>query len=1083
MRTMLFQTLCFFLATLSGEGRPLLLQNPTVSRAHVVFQFAGDLWIAGREGGQAKRLTTGAGEETRPLFSPNGEWIAFTGEYDGNVDVYVVAAAGGVPKRLTYHPDADQAAGWTPDSKAVLFRSSRAVPARGSRLYTVPVEGGWPAELPLNQAYSGSYSSDQKRIAYMPLAPAFATWKMYRGGRATYLQIADLADSRGERIPRGASNDFNPMWIGNEVYFLSDRSGTVSLYRYNTQSKKVTLAVSGGGGDIKSASYGGDAVVYEQFGSLHLLDLKSGKARKLEITVNGDLPELRPKIVNAGSRVQNGSLSPSGARAVFNARGDIFTVPAEKGDPRNLTETPGVHERYPAWSPDGRSIACFSDESGEYALHIRNQNGAGEVKKIRMPESTFYLSPAWSPDSKKIAFHDQRLNYWYVDVKKAGPVKIDTDAFAESAQRTPVWSPDSRWLAYSKSLDNRLRAIMIYSVEDGKATEITDGMSDARHPVFDKNGKHLYFTASTDIGPSIGDGLATFRRAVTRSVYLAVLGKDLPSPLAPESDEEKAAAPPKPAGPAKPEGEATPAAAPKPPEKVTIDFENIGQRILALPIPPRDISALHAGKANTLFLVEAGTPAPGAFFGAGSVQKYDLEKRKLDKVLDAAGGFSVSHNGEKMLYSQGSRWFIASTAAPVKPGEGALRMERMEMRVDPVAEWSQMYREVWRYERDFFYDGGHHGYDLQAAAKQYEPYLAGVASRGDLNYLFTEMLREMRVSHLGIGGGDQPEVKRVRGGLLGADYKIENGRYRFAKVYNGENWNPQTRAPLTQPGVNVAAGEYLLGVNGRELRASDNLYAVFEGTADKSVVLRVGPNADGSGARNVTVVPVANEFSLRHLDWIEGNRRKVEQATGGKVAYVYLPDTAFGGYSNFNRYFYSQIGKKAVIFDERYNGGGALADYIVESAGRKLLSMGAQSGGKDFWVPHSIYGPRVMLINEYAGSGGDAMPYYFKELGLGPLIGKRTWGGLVRGGGPPGGLIDGGFVSTPNAGLYNGRGEWIGENKGIQPDIEVEDDPAAVRAGRDPQLEKAMEVVLKELEKNPYPEWKRPPFTRHDRGR
>jgi len=1084
------------LAAFAETGKPLLLQTPTANKTHIVFGFAGDLWIVGKAGGEAQRLTSGAGTETHPMFSPDGASVAFTGEYDGNIDIFVVPASGGVPKRLTWHPGADNVVGWTPDSKSIIFRSARANSTRGSRLFTVPAAGGWPAEIPLHQAFDGSLAPDQKKIAYMPLAPAFRTWKMYRGGGTTPIWIADLADSKVEqKIPRDNSNDFNPMWIGNEVYFLSDRSGPVTLFRYSNQSKKVTQVIANSGHDIKAASYGGGEIVYEQFGTLFLLDPKTTKPRQLAISINADLPELRPRVVNVGSRAFGGGrLSPTGARAVFSLRGDIITVPAEKGDPRNLTSTASAHDRSPAWSPDGKSIAWFSDEGGEYALHIRNQNGMGDVNRIALAPG-FYFSPQWSPDSKKIAYYDQLASYWYVDIEKRVPTKVDTDAFLErGAQQTPSWSSDSRWLAYAKSLDNRLRAITIYSIEDAKATQIADGMSDTRHPVFDQSGKYLYFTSSTDIGPSIGDGLAAFRKPVTRSVYLAVLRKDLPSPLAPQSDEEKpadAAKPaeaPKPAEGAKPpEGTkpaeaAKPPAGPKPPEKVNIDFENIGQRILALPIPPKDLGGLLAGKANILFIAEAMPAAPGAFFAAGAIiHKYDLDKRKLDKVVDGVNGFTVSHNGEKMLFSQAGRWTIAGTAAPIRPGEGALKMDRIEAKVDPVAEWNQIYREAWRFERDFFYDAGHHGYDLKSAEKKFEPYLAGIASRDDLNYLLTEMLRDLRTSHLGIGGGDTPEVRRVRGGLLGADYKLENGRFRFSKVYNGENWNPQLRAPLTQPGVNVAAGEYLIAINGREVRDTDNIYALLEATADKAVLLKVGPNADGSASRDVTVTPIAAENNLRNLDWIEGNRRKVDQMTGGKVAYVYLPDTIVGGLTSFNRYFYSQIGKKAVLFDERSNAGGALADYIVESANRKLLSMGSLRAGRDFPVPHSIYGPKVMLINEYAGSGGDAMPYYFRELGLGPLIGKRTWGGLIRGGGSPG-LIDGGFLSAPDAGLYNGRGEWIGENKGIKPDIEIEDDPAAVRAGRDPQLEKAVEVLLKDLEKNPFPEWKKPPYTRQDRG-
>ncbi len=1095
--SVLLLVVCASLAFTQAD-EPLLLQDPAVSQTQIVFVYAGDLWSVSREGGTARRLTTGVGIETDPVFSPDGKWVAFTGEYDGNIDIYVVAAEGGVPRRLTWHPGIDRVVGWTPDGKQILFRSGRTSYSRFSRLFTIPLGAGFPAEIPLPMAEEGSYSADGSRIAYVPfwnlraLPNAYVAWKRYRGGLASPIWIARLSDSSVERIPREDSNDHSPLWVGDKIYFLSDRAGYSTLFVYDTRTKRVSPVIRNPNGpDITAAAAGPGVIVYEQFGTLHTLDLASGQSRKLTIRVEGDLPGVRAKYEKVGNRIRTAALSATGARAVFEGRGEILTVPAEKGDVRNLTRTPGVAERDPAWSPDGKWIAYFSDESGEYELHLREQTGLKELKRISLgnPPSFFY-TPVWSPDSKKIAYTDKRWNVWYLEVEKGTPVKVDTNTYDSPFRLLdPVWSPDSQWIAYTKQLKNHLRAVFVYSLESGKAQQVTDGMSDARYAAFDKDGKHLYFTASTDVGPTTGWlDMSSVNRPVSRSVYVAVLRKDLPSPLAPESDDEKVQEEKKPEGGAA--GQAPPAAgqaaekpAEKPAEKkeaekkepVKIDFENISQRILVLPIPARNYVGLTVGKTGVLFLAEAA-PVPGFGQTGATIHKFELEKRKVEKVLDGVTFFDVSADGGKMLYRQGERWFIAATTQPVKPGEGALKIDEMEVFVDPVAEWRQMYREVWRIERDFFYDPGLHGVDVASASKKYERYLERLGHRADLNYLFNEMLGEMSVGHLYIGGGDTPEVKRVRGGLLGADYKIENGRYRFARVYSGENWNPQLRAPLTQPGVNVVAGEYLLAVNARELRATDNIYQAFEATAGKSVVIKVGPNADGTAAREVTVVPVESETGLRHLAWIEENRRKVYEASGGKLAYVYLPDTGGGGYTNFNRYYFAQVDKEGAVIDERFNGGGLAADYIIDYMRRPLLSYWATREGEDFTTPlGSIFGPKVMIINEFAGSGGDAMPWYFRKAGIGPLIGKRTWGGLVGIYDYPQ-LIDGGFVTAPRLAFWNPNGTWDVENKGVAPDIEVEFDPAAWRQGRDPQLEKAVEVALDLLKKNPLPKPKRPAY-------
>ncbi|HKA18140.1 MAG TPA: PDZ domain-containing protein, partial [Blastocatellia bacterium] len=1066
--------------------KPLLLQSPTLSRTAIVFVYGGDLWVVGRGGGMATRLTVGPGIETDPCFSPDGTQIAFTGEYDGNVDVYVMPATGGVPKRVTFHPGPDRVVGWTRDGKQVVFRSPRKSTSGFNRLFAVPVQGGLPTEIPLPMGEEASYSPTGTHLAYVPLRQPFRTWKRYRGGATTTVWIANLADSSIEKIPRDNSNDFAPMWVENEVYFLSDRNGPVSLFCFDTRSKQVSQMFPNDGLDIKSASAGPGAIVYEQFGSINLFDLKTRRPQRIDIDLSGDLAEVRPRLDKVARNISAARLSPTGARALFEAHGEIFTVPGEKGDVRNLTRTSGAAERDPAWSPDGKRIAYFSDESGEYALYLRSQDGLGDPERISLGNPpTFYYSPVWSPDSKKIAYTDKRLGIWFIDLEKKVATRVDTDFYDGPRRALEVaWSPDSRWIAYTKQLRNYLRVAMVYSLETNTQHQLTDGMSDVAFPVFDKDGKYLFFTASTDFGLTVGwRDMSSIGRPLTRSVYVAVLSKELPSPLEPESDEEKTdGGSPSEAQKQEVDKQADKQVAQRDQEKpkdqkpvtVRIDLENIGQRVLALPIPARNYIAVSAGKPGILFLLEID-PISGA--GGATLHKFDLKTRKTEKVIEGLGDFKLSHNGEKMLFRQGTRWAISSTASPPKPGEGTLAVENMETWVDPRMEWKQMYREAWRIQRDFFYDPAHHGLDLKAAERRYEPYLENIASREDLNYLFAEMMGELTASHLAVGGGSTPEVKRVPGGLLGADYSIETGRYRFARVFNGENWNPQLRAPLTQPGVAVVAGEYLLAVNGRELRAQDNIYSFFEATAGKIVKLRVGADPTGAGSREVTVTPIPNENGLRNLAWIEDNRRKVDEMSGGRLAYVYLPDTAFNGYASFNRYYFSQIGKDGVVIDERFNGGGLTADYIIDYLRRPLLNYRTTRDGADFTTPlGAIFGPKVMLINEYAGSGGDALPWYFRKTGIGPLIGKTTWGGLVGGLGGWPLLMDGGVVAPPSVGFWNPTGSWDVENIGVPPDIEVDLDPKAVRLGRDPQLEKAVAVLLEELKKNPPPVHKKPPF-------
>lgn len=1126
-----------------AANSPALLRNPGVSKAWIAFSYGGDLWVVDRNGGEARHLTSDIGIETNPYFSPDGSMIAFTGEYDGNEDVYLIPVAGGIPKRLTTHPGRDQVVGWTRDGKRILFRSGRNSWSRFNRLFTVGVDGGLPEEVPLPMAEEGCYSPDGSHLAYVPFTNFPERWeaqrglKHYRGGTASPIWIARLSDSTVEKVPRKDSNDSTPMWFDNRIYFLSDRNGPVNLFSYNTTTKEVSEAIPSDGYDIKSASMGADAIVYEKFGSLHLYDPASGKEHAVAVRVTGDFPAVRPHFLPAADNIGNANISPTGARAVFEAHGEILTVPIEHGDIRNLTNSPAVEERDPAWSPDGKWIAYFSDESGEYALHLRSQDGLSELRKINLGAPNFYYSPVWAPNSKKIVYSDKALHLWYVDIDTGKPVLVDTNTYDNGPGNgfDPAWSPDSRWIAYTRQLNSGMRAVFVYGLEDKTNHQVTDGMSDAGFANFDKNGKYLYFTASTDVGPVLASSMAGYKVPVTRNGYLIVLNKDLKSPLAPQSDEE-VVKPDKSAdkqketaakeecsveeqqkgseagaesaeanrGGADKEGNTKPATGAekseaKEPAVVRIDFENIDQRILALPFPGRNYEGMIAGKTHVLYLMEGPTLNGADGGGRVIVHKFDLCTRKTEKLLDNIGNFYISANSEKALYQQlpeeegeagppggagqPGAWFIQPVEALGKPGDsskaehdGRLKLETMEVAVDPRAEWKQMYHEVWRIERDFFYDPNLHGLNLKAMETAYQPYVDSVMSRADLNYIFGDMLGDITAQHVYIHGGDRPEVKHVSGGLLGADYEIDHDRYRFWHVYRGENWNPQLRSPLTEPGVNISQGEYLLAVNGRELHGTDEIYSFFQETAGKSVQLKVGPDPDGTGARLVSVVPITDESNLRLRAWMEGNRRKVYDLSKGRLAYVYLPDTFVNGFSNFNRYYFAQSDRQGAVIDERYNGGGWIADYIVDWLKRPLLAVAMTREGRDASIPQTIEGPKAMLINEYAGSGGDALPWMFRRLGTGTLIGTRTWGGLIGiGGYPP--LMDGGTVTAPRFGIFNpDTGEFDVENKGVSPDIDVEFDPAAWRQGRDPQLEKAVAVVLDELEKHPPAPLKRPKY-------
>jgi tricorn protease len=1057
-------------AVASAQGTRLLRQ-PAVSRDLVAFEYAGDLWVVSRDGGQARRLTATPTVEADPHFSPDGSQIAFTATVGGNTDVYVVPAAGGDPRRLTYHPGLDVVRGWTPDGRRVVFASDRdTAPHPYFRLWTVGLDGGMPEPLPMPRAYTGAYSPDGRRLAYEEVSLAMfppwtqnqaSQWRHYRGGRTHPISIMKLADYSVERVPWTNSNDTDPMWVGNTIYFISDRNFTANLFAYRTDTKQITQLTHHDDFDIMAASAGPDAVVYEQAGYIHLLDTKTGQSRRLNIEVTGDLPWARPQFKKVASMIRNFALSPTGVRAVFEARGDIFTVPTEKGDYRNLTHSSNANDRDPAWSPDGSQLAWFSDASGEYQLMLGDPTGMNKPRAVTLPSTAYFSTLTWSPDGKWLLCHDNHLNMWTLDVASGHANRIDTDSYADPLhQPDAVWSPDSKWIAYSKVLDSHMRAVFIYSPADGKAVQITDGMSDAITPAFDAGGKYLYFLASTDYGPRSGWlEMSSIDRPVRRAIYIIVLSATEPSPLLPETGDEPVA-PPRDAQPPKPE---------KPgPVTVRINFNGIGQRILALNIPAGDYSNLAAGAAGSIYFTEP-MAASGPLALSLRLQRYQLKERAVAPFLEGIRAYALSGDKKKLLYQAlGARWGVVATDRPAKVGDGPINVAQLETLVDARAEWAQIFRESWRIEREYFYDAEMHGNNWQAIYDKYKPLVPYIGHRVDLAYLVATIGGELTVGHSYLQGpGDMPADEPVSVGMLGADIAAENGRYRIRHIYTGENWNPDLQSPLSAPGIQVAEGDYILEVNGRPVAPPANFYAAFEGTAGRQTMLRINNSPSPEGSRVITVVPVASDQALRSRAWIEANRRRVDELSGGRLAYVWLPNTGGAGYAYFTRYYYSQQQKDGAIIDERYNQGGQIADYIVNELDRKLLGYFAQRDGKPSTSPMAgLYGPKVMIINESAGSGGDALPYYFRLRKIGPLVGTRTWGGLVGTLGVPA-TIDGGGITAPSLAFYDLSGKWAVENEGIAPDVEVEYSAAEVLKGHDPQLERAVQEAMKLLERNP----------------
>ena len=1025
-----------------------LLRQPTISSKSIVFVYADDLWSVDRDGGDAKRLTSHEGTESFPHFSPDGTKIAFSAQYDGNTDVYVVNADGGEPKRLTFHPSEDIVQGWTPDGKQILFRSGRAgVPTMINHFYTIGLDGGNETKLPIPQASFGEISKDGNYVAYTPITLWDVEWRNYRGGQAQPIWILNLKDNSLIKTPQtDRERHSEPVWFKDDVYFLSERDYANNVWKFNIKTKDLKQITFHKDFDCKSIDACADKIVYEQAGYLHVYDPTTNSAKQLVVNVKGDFNWARPRFKDvAPADLTNASLSPTGQRALFEYRGDIFTVPKENGDSRNITNTSGVADRSPVWSPDGKKIAWFSDASGEYQLMIGDQFGMEKPRVINFQKPTFFFKPTWSSDGKFISFSDTDYTIWIVDVATGTSKKVDADRMAHpNRTMNPSFSTDSKWIAYVKILENQFKAVFLYNIESGQKTQLTDGLADAIDPVWDATGKYLYFLASTDYGVSAGWlDMSSFDMQVTRGLYVVVLNKKDVSPLLPKSDEEET----------------------KPDEKkeikdslktITIDLDGISQRVLSVNLPLRHYTSLVAGTKDYVFIAENVPNQEGE-----TLLRYNFKDKKSEVFLSPINHVTTSQDRKQLLYQGKDYWGIVKTDAIPKLGDGKLTID-LKMKIVPQEEWKQIFREGWRYQRDFLYVDNVHGAPWKKIYDWYAPWLEHCRHRTDLNYIVDILGGEVSIGHSYTSGGDFPDVKKINIGLLGADVAVENGGFRIKKIYNGESWNPELKAPLAVPGVDVHVGDYIVAVNGKSLDVSNNFFSYFENRADKQIKLSVNSAPTLDNARLFTVVPIVDETALHSRDWVEGNRRKVDSMSKGLLAYVYIPNTGRPGYTYFNRYYFSQMEKKGAVIDERNNGGGSAADYMVDVMARQLQGYfnSRVEGHKPFTVPNAaIWGPKVMIINERAGSGGDLMPYLFHQMKIGPLVGVRTWGGLVGTWDTPP-FIDKGRMVAPRGGFYDLNGKWAVEGEGISPDIEVSQNPADVLNGHDPQLERGVQEAL-----------------------
>jgi tricorn protease len=1082
-----------------------MMQMPAVSKTQIAFVYAGDIWIAPKTGGAAARLSSPRGVEEFPRFSPDGRMLGFSANYEGNTDIYVMPVTGGEPLRVTHHGAKDRMLGWSADGKSIYFASDMAAfTNRVGQLFKVPAMGGLPEQLPVPYGEFGAVSPDGKKLAYTTLSTEFRTWKRYRGGMAPDIWLFDLEKKTAEKVAPHPANDSLPMWHGKTIYFLSDRDERerANIWAYDTASGELHQVTRFVDDDVHFPSIGPDEIVLENGGRLYLLELATEKLTEVPITVVTDRLTLRPRVENVANLIQSGTISPTGKRVLLEARGRIFSVPAEHGVVRVLNDRSDVAQRFPAWSPDGKWIAYFSDRSGEYELTMQPADGKGAEQTLTQLGPGFRYQPQWSPDSKKIVFIDQAMRIWLHDLEAKTTREIDRELWAyqgELRRFQGSWSADSRWLAYAKDQENRQTAIAIYDTREKKVHQVTSGFFDDDQPVFDPDGRYLYYRTKRWFDAIYSEFEPTWIYANSQALIAVPLRKDVPSPLAPRNDEEPVGTQKKsddgsqkPGG--KPKDGAKPVApktessgveialkggspeAVKPaqnkpgtptvnlsdrkPSPLLIDLDGFEHRAVVLPPGGGRFDQLCAVAGKLIFNRK---PRAGAAGGPSPLHFYDIVKREEKLIIDDAPGVELSADGKRLLIARGKSWAIINVAEtqPFKP----LSTGSLEAAIDPPAEWRQIFNDAWRIERDFFYDPHLHLVMWQQMREHYGRLLDDAVTRNDVNFILGELLGELNCSHTYRGGGDLETAPGRSVGYLGCDYALEQGAYRIKRIFRAAPWEYTVRSPLDPAGVKE--GEWLLAVNGRAIDTTKDPWAAFQGLAEKPTFVSVNTTPKLEGAREVLVQPMGSEFYLRHYAWMEANRLRVEKATGGRVGYIYVPNTAGEGQNELFRQFRAQFTKPGLIIDERWNSGGQIPDRFIELLGRRVTNYWGVRDGHDWQTPEIAHaGPKVILANGWSGSGGDCFPWLFRKEKLGPIIGTRTWGGLIGMTGAPA-LIDGGNVTVPTFSIYDTEGKWVIEGHGVDPDISIEDDPSRMQNGADPQLDRAIQEVLHSLKVNP----------------
>ncbi|MBO6879075.1 S41 family peptidase [Winogradskyella sp.] len=1072
----LIMILC--IASLPAQISGKLMQYPDVSDSHITFTYGDDVWIASKSGGIANRLSSPAGAESFPRFSPDGKMIAYTANYNGNFDVYVINVNGGIPKRLTYHGMNDRVLGWTPDGKSVLFASSReSGRQRYNQFYTVSVDGGSPEKLSVPYGEYASFSSDGNKIAYTDRSRVSRNWKRYRGGTAPDILIFDLKTYNTENITSNTANDELPMWVGETIYYMSDNGPNKrnNLWKYDSTTKTNTQLTQFKDYDITFPESGKTDIVFEAGGSLYLYNITSGTTNEVDIKIISDQKELIPEIKKVSDYLQDATISPDGNRIVVQARGELFNLPATEGFISNISNTSGVAERSPSWSPDGKHLAYWSDADGEYQLYLSDMEGNAKPKKITKHKNGFYYNIYWSPDSKKVAFVDQAMNIKYIDVESGKTTTVDKGKYMFQGALdnfSVTWSPDSNYFAYSRGTDNRAkRAIFVYDIKNDMAKQLTSGYYSDNSPAFSKDGKHLFFITNRTFQPVYSDMDNTFIYPNSSNIAVATLDNSTESLLEIKNDKFEVKKEEKDKD--KKDDDKSKKEDSKDEEKETkIDFDGFESRVELLDIPAGNYGNLQAVEGKLLF---NKFPNSGAEQGGSSILNYyDFKERKVKTIISDVFYYLVSANAEKLLVMQNSKLAVIDIGENKKI-EKSVPLEDMTMTVIPKEEWKQIFNDVWRFERDFFYDPNMHGVDWQTMRTRYGKLIDQANTRNDVNIIIGDLIAELNASHTYNGGGDSESSKRMNVGYLGADFKINNGAFQISKILEGAAWDAEERSPLAKPGLKIKEGDYILAINGTPLDITKPISAALQGLANTAVQLTVNSSPTMKDAKHIIVKPSGSETRLRHLAWIENNRKRVDEATDGKVGYIYVRSTGIDGQNELVRQFYAQMDKEGMIIDERFNSGGQIPDRFIELLDRKPLAFWAVRDGKDWaWPPSGNFGAKVMLINGFSGSGGDAFPDYFRKRELGPLIGTRTWGGLIGISGAPS-LIDGGGVTVPTFRMYDPSGEWFKEGHGVDPDIEVIEDFESLAKGTDAQLEAGIREVMKLLKTN-FKDPKRPAY-------